>query len=291
MNGKSMLIDKSILVVGGAGFVGSNLVEHLVAYNTVVSIDNYSTGKKHNHVKGVEYRRGDAKDIALIARDDLFDIVFHLGEYSRVESSLSEIEKVLEYNLYSIFPVVQYVKSIGAKLIYSGSSTKFGDDGSNKHASPYAWTKSTNTEFIKNFADWYGLNYAIVYFYNAYGNKEISEGSYSTLIAKYVNICSSGAKVLPVVKPGTQLRNFTHVLDIVTALDLVAEKGSGDDFGIGSDQSYSVLDVVAMFDKEVEWLPERQGNRFTAELKTEKTKALGWNPIGSLKKYIEEKKT
>ena len=285
-----MLIDKSILVVGGAGFVGSNLVEHLVAYNTVVSIDNYSTGKKSNHVKGVEYRRGDAKDIALIARDDLFDIVFHLGEYSRVESSLSEIEKVLEYNLYSIFPVVQYVKSIGAKLIYSGSSTKFGDDGANKHASPYAWTKSTNTEFIKNFADWYGLNYAIVYFYNAYGNKEISEGSYSTLIAKFVNICSSGAEALPVVKPGTQLRNFTHVLDIVTALDLVAEKGSGDDFGIGSDQSYSVLDVVAMFGKEVEWLPERQGNRFSAELKTEKTKALGWNPVGSLKKYIEEKK-
>ena len=283
-----MLTNKHILVVGGAGFIGSNLVEHLVAHNSVVSIDNYSTGKKNNHVKGVEYRAGDAKDIALIAKDDLFDIVFHLGEYSRVESSLSEIDKVLEYNLYSIFPVVQYVKSIGAKLIYSGSSTKFGDNGANKHASPYAWTKSTNTEFIKNFADWYGLNYAIVYFYNAYGNKEISEGSYSTLVAKYINICCSGAESLPVVAPGTQLRNFTHVSDIVSALDLVAEKGSGDDFGIGSDQSYSVLDVVAMFGKKIEWLPERQGNRLTAELKTEKTKALGWSPVESLKKYIEK---
>ena len=288
VNGKSMLTNKRILVVGGAGFIGSNLVEHLVAHNSVVSIDNYSTGKKNNHVKGVEYRAGDAKDIALIAKDDLFDIVFHLGEYSRVESSLSEIDKVLEYNLYSIFPVVQYVKSIGAKLIYSGSSTKFGDNGANKHASPYAWTKSTNTEFIKNFADWYGLDYAIVYFYNAYGNKEISEGSYSTLVAKYINIFSSGAESLPVVTPGTQLRNFTHVSDIVSALDLVAEKGSGDDFGIGSDQSYSVLDVVAMFGKKVEWLPERQGNRLTAELKTEKTKALGWSPSRSLKQYLQD---
>ena len=283
-----MLTDKRILVIGGAGFVGSNLVEHLVKQNVVVSVDNYSTGKQENHVDSVEYRKGDSKDVALIAGDDLFDIVFHLGEYARVESSLFEIEKVLEYNLYSIFPVVQYVKSIGAKLIYSGSSTKFGDAGANKHASPYAWTKSTNTEFIKNYADWYGLNYAIVYFYNVYGNKEISEGSYSTLIAKYAKICSDGGTALPVVKPGTQERNFTQITDIVIALDLVAEKGSGDDFGIGSDESYSVLDVVAMFGKDVEWLPERQGNRLTAELKTENTKALGWRPVGSLKKHIQE---
>ena len=143
-----MLTDKRILVIGGAGFVGSNLAEYLVKKNVVVSIDNYSTGKQENHVDGVEYRKGDSKDVALIAGDVLFDIVFHLGEYARVESSLFEIEKVLEYNLYSIFPVVQYVKSTGAKLIYSGSSTKFGDAGANKDASPYAWTKSTNTELI-----------------------------------------------------------------------------------------------------------------------------------------------
>ena len=283
-----MLTDKRILVIGGAGFVGSNLIEHLVKQNVVVSIDNYSTGKQENHLDGAEYRKGDSKDVALIAGDDSFDIVFHLGEYARVESSLFEIEKVLDYNLYSMFPVVKYVKSIGAKLIYSGSSTKFGDAGANKDASPYAWTKSTNTEFIKNYADWYGLNYAIVYFYNAYGNKEISEGSYSTLIAKYTKICCDGTDSLPVVTPGTQERNFTQISDIVRALDLVAEKGSGDDFGIGADESYSVLEVVAMFGKEVEWLPERQGNRLTADLKTGKTKALGWRPVGSLKIYIQE---
>ena len=284
-----MLTNKRILVIGGAGFVGSNLVEHLVKQNVVISVDNYSTGKQENHVDGVEYRKGHSKNIASIAVDDVFDIVFHLGEYARVESSLFEIEKVLENNLYSIFPVVQYVKDIGAKLIYAGSSTKFGDSGTNKHASPYAWTKSTNTEFIKNYADWYGLNYAIVYFYNVYGNNEISEGSYATLIAKYAKMCSDGAIFLPVVKPGTQERNFTHILDIVSALDLVAEKGSGDDFGIGAKESYSVLDVVGMFAKKVEWLPERQGNRLTAELKTGKTKTLGWLPTHSLKKYIQEK--
>ena len=284
-----MLIDKRILVIGGAGFVGSNLVEHLAKHNVVISVDNYSTGKRENHVDGVEYRKGHAKNIASIAGDDTFDIVFHLGEYARVESSLFEIEKVLENNLYSIFPVVQYVKDIGAKLVYAGSSTKFGDAGTNRHASPYAWTKSTNTEFIQNYADWYGLNYAIVYFYNVYGSKEINEGSYSTLIAKYAKLCSDGAMSLPVVKPGTQERNFTHIADIVSALDLVAEKGIGDDFGIGAEESYSVLDVVAMFGKAVEWLPERQGNRLTAELKAGKTRALGWHPVGSLKKYIQEK--
>ena len=281
-----MLSNKRILVIGGAGFIGSNLVEHLVKQNAVVSIDNYSTGQKNNHVDGVEYRVGDAKDITMIARDDSFDIVFHFGEYSRVESSLFELEKVLEYNLYSLFPVVQYVRSIGAKLIYSGSSTKFGDDGANKHASPYAWTKSTNTEFIKNYSEWYGLSYAIVYFYNAYGNKEISQGRYSTLIAKYKKMCADGAKTLPVVKPGSQMRNFTHVDDIINALDLVAEKGQGDDFGIAADESYSILDVVKMFGKEIEWLPERQGNRFTAALKTKKTKELGWRPIYSLKEHL-----
>lgn len=283
-----MLRNKKILIIGGAGFIGSNLAEHLIKNNNVVSIDNYSTGRQENHVKGVEYRVGNSKDIFKIFKSDSFDIVFHFGEYARVEKSLFEIEKVLEYNLYSLYNVVKYVKSINAKLVYAGSSTKFGDEGENKHASPYAWTKSTNTEFIKNFAEWYELNYAIVYFYNAYGNNEISQGDYSTLIAKYIKMCADGAATLPVVKPGTQIRNFTHVTDIVKALDLVAEKGAGDDYGIGSDESYSILDVVKIFGKDIEWLPERRGNRLSAILKTEKTKNLGWKPSFNLAKYIQD---
>jgi UDP-glucose 4-epimerase len=284
-----MLRNKQILIIGGAGFIGSNLAEHLIKNNNVVSIDNYSTGRQENHVKGVDYRVGNSKDIFKILKNDSFDIVFHFGEYARVEKSLFEIEKVLEYNLYSLYKVVKYVKSINAKLVYAGSSTKFGDEGENKHASPYAWTKSTNTEFIKNFAEWYELNHAIVYFYNAYGNNEISQGDYSTLIAKYIKMCMDGATTLPVVKPGTQIRNFTHVTDIVKALDLVAEKGAGDDYGIGSDESFSILDVVKMFGKDVEWLPERRGNRLSAILKTEKTKNLGWKPSFDLVKYIQDK--
>lgn len=284
-----MLRNKKILIIGGAGFIGSNLAEHLIKNNNVVSIDNYSTGRQENHVKGVDYRVGNSKDIFKIFKNDSFDIVFHFGEYARVEKSLFEIEKVLEYNLYSLYKVVKYVKSINAKLVYAGSSTKFGDEGENKHASPYAWTKSTNTEFIKNFAEWYDLNYAIVYFYNAYGNNEISQGDYSTLIAKYIKMCADGAATLPVVKPGTQIRNFTHVTDIVKALDLVAEKGAGDDYGIGSDESYSILDVVKIFGKDIEWLPERRGNRLNAILKTEKTKNLGWKPLFDLAKYIQDK--
>ncbi len=281
-----MLKNQNILVIGGAGFIGSSLIEHLSDNNTLVSLDNYSSGSVANHINGVTYKRGDSKDISHIFGDQTFDIVFHFGEYSRVERSFFEIENVINNNLCSIFPVIQYVKSINAKLIYSGSSTKFGDDGLNRHASPYAWTKSTNTELIKNYSDWYGLDYAIVYFYNAYGKNEISDGPYSTLIAKYLMMCRNGAVALPVVKPGIQARNFTDVSDLVAALDLIAERGSGDDYGIGSNESFTILEVVEFFKKKVHWLPERKGNRLSAELRTEKTKALGWEPRGSLEKYI-----
>ena len=173
-----------ILVIGGAGFVGSHLCESLVKIenNQVFSLDCYFTGSEKNHVENVTYIKGYSSEISEKITI-IPDLVYHFGEYSRVEQSFNDIELVNKLNISSIYHVLNFCKKNSSKLIYSGSSTKFGDDGLGKSQSPYAWTKSANTELAVNFGDWYGLSYAITYFYNVYGGREISKGKYSTLIA------------------------------------------------------------------------------------------------------------
>lgn len=274
---------KNILVTGGAGFIGSHLCERLHKDgHSVTSLDCYFTGSRDNHIDGVKYLNAPTSDIRW-AVNTKPDIVYHLGEYSRVEQSFEDIRLVHEYNTKGTFEVLEYVREIGAKLVYSGSSTKFSDNGSD--ASPYAFTKARNTELVKNYGRWYDIEYAICYFYNVYGGREIKEGKYATLIALFNEKMKRGEK-LSVVSPGTQRRNFTHIDDIVEALVLIGEKGQGDEYGIGCEESYSVLDVANMFDGEIEMLPERRGNRMTGDVITEKTKALGWNTEKNLKDYI-----
>lgn len=280
----------NILVIGGAGFVGSNLVKSLNSHGCrVTCLDNYFTGNEINHVSGVEYIRGNSADIATVLEGFSFTHIFHLGEYSRVEQSFDDIDLVFEFNHKSIYEVLKFTKNQGAKLIYSGSSTKFGDDGENGSASPYAWTKKTNVELIKRYSDWFGLDYAIAYFYNVYGNGEISNGKYATLVAKFCALKKSGASSLPVVAPGAQTRNFTHVDDIVAGLTVVGERGIGDGYGIGADKAYSVIDVVRMLDSQVDWLPERRGNRLSGPVVADKTKALGWKAQHDLEDYLKTK--
>jgi UDP-glucose 4-epimerase len=283
--------NKKILIVGGAGFIGSHLSEKLVNGNHVVSLDNYSTGSEKNHVEGVVYINGEAYDINEIFKKNDFDIIYHFGEYSRVEQSFIDYEFVIKNNLSSISKILTFCNKNNSKLIYSGSSTKFADEKGNGSASPYAWTKETNTFHIMNYAKWFGLNYAIVYFYNMYSGNEISNGKYATLIAKYKELYKKGLS-LPVVLPGTQLRNFTHYEDTVDALILVGEKGKGDGYGIGSSEKFSVLDVAKMFGGEIEYLPERKGNRLSASLEIKKTLDLGWKQKHNLEQHINEwKKT
>lgn len=273
-----------ILVTGGAGFIGSNLCERLnsIGHN-VVSVDNYSTGSKSNHVDGVEYYNLDTRLISVL--DFNPEYIYHLGEYSRVEQSFDDIGKVWNYNMMGTIKVLEFAKKHNAKLIYAGSSTKFGsNDGPN--SSPYAFSKSTNTQLVQNFAEWYGLDYAITYFYNVYGKNEIATGQYATLIAKFNQLVKNGHP-LTVVSPGTQERNFTHVDDIVDGLMLVGFYGEGDGYGIGSPETYTVLDVARMFKGEVIMLPERKGNRMSAEVITDKTRELGWCCKRDLKTYIE----
>jgi UDP-glucose 4-epimerase len=276
-----------ILVTGGAGFVGSHLCERLLSMGyEVTSLDNYFTGSEDNHIKGVNYIKGDTKNIDTLV-NFVPDMVYHLGEYSRVEQSFDDIKKVWEFNKDGIFAVLEFVRKCGCKILYAGSSTKFGDGGLGRSASPYAWTKATNTELVMNYGTWFNVPYAITYFYNVYGQREISSGKYATLIALFKEKMKNN-EPLTIVSPGTQKRNFTHIEDIINGLVLVGENGYGDEFGIGSGEAFSILEVAELFGGEIKMLPERKGNRMSAEVMTKKTEALGWNATKSLKDYIDE---
>ncbi|MDO9150116.1 MAG: NAD-dependent epimerase/dehydratase family protein [Methylotenera sp.] len=281
---------KKILVTGGAGFVGSHLCEKLGKNDSyeVYSLDNYFTGNKNNHVPNVTYIEGNTTDIASLITFSP-DMVYHLGEYSRVEQSFDDVDKVWKFNIDGTFAVLEFVRKVGCKILYAGSSTKFGDSGLGVNSSPYAWTKASNTELVMNYGLWYNVPYAITYFYNVYGSREIRTGKYATIIAIFKESMKND-RPLTVVSPGSQQRNFTHIDDIVDGLVLVGENGFGDGFGIGSPESFSVVDIANMFGGNIEMLPERKGNRMMANLFTEKTQALGWRPMKNVKEYILESK-
>ncbi len=281
-----MLQNKVIIVIGGAGFVGSHLCDYLKTNNTLISLDNYLSGNKNNHVPGVTYIEGSSLNIAELVGEFSPDIIFHLGEYSRVESSFDDYDLVIQNNLVPFSAVLNFAKENCAKLIYSGSSTKFANYNIDDEQSPYAWVKAKNTEHLINYANWFSLEYAIVYFYNVYGGNEIGTGPFSTVIAKYKRLFLEGKKSLPVVSPGTQVRNFTHYSDIVNGLVTVALKGSGDGFGIGNDRSISMLELVDCFGCSPELIPSRRGNRESAELVTDATQALGWVAEVDLAEYL-----
>lgn len=229
------------------------------------------------------YRTGHTKDIAQLVPETP-EIVFHLGEYARTEKSFEDIEVVWDLNKTGTFAVLEFCRRHKAKLIYAGSSTKFADGGDGRDQSPYAWTKATNTELVQNYAEWFGLEYAITYFYNVYGPREMS-GPYGTLIRIFTELYRSG-QPLTVTAPGTQTRNFTHVADIVRGLLLVAKSGRGDGYGIGADQAYSVLDIARMFGSEIIMLPERKGNRFSGGVDNAKLKALGWTQVHTVDAWV-----
>lgn len=280
---------QKILVTGGAGFIGSNLIEKLLENksNEVYSLDNYSTGKIENHIKGATYIKGDTADIEKLI-DFIPDIIYHLGEYSRVEQSLDEVEKVWDYNIKGTFAVLEFCRKNKIKIVYAGSSTKFSNNNTGKFLSPYTWTKATNTELVSNYGSWFGLPFAITYFYNVYGNREISSGKYATLIAIFKEK-SKNNEQLPVVSPGTQIRNFTNVDDIVKGLIIVGEKGFGDGYCLGSEEGYSILDIAKIFGGNINMLPERNGNRMDSSIDLSKTRnELGWNAKIKVSDYIKD---
>lgn len=278
------MTQKLVLVTGGAGFIGSHLCARLIQEgHTVISLDNYFAGSRENHVSGVDYREGHTKDIEKHISETP-DIIYHLGEYSRVEKSFEEPALVWDLNKDGTFGVLEFWRRRGGKLIYAGSSTKFGDGGLGRMQSPYAWTKASNTELVRNYSVWYGLHHAITYFYNVYGPGERA-GAYGTVIEIFRQKRLAG-EPLTVNAPGTQKRNFTHVDDIIDGLALVGANGTGDDFGIGDERAYSILEVAEMFCSEIQMRPPVPGNRMDSDIDTSKTRALGWAPKQSLEAYI-----
>ena len=181
---------------------------------------------------------------------------------------------------------MEFVRATGAKLVYAGSSTKFADAGIGKDQSPYAWTKATNTSLVQRYGDWYGLRYAITYFYNVYGPRERSDSHSGTLIAIFAEKYANG-EALPVRRPGTQRRNFTHVLDIVEGLVLVGERGEGDEYGLGHPDSYSVEEVAKLFGGTIAYVEVRPGNRMQSGIDVHRASLeLGWKPLHNLPDYI-----
>ena len=279
-------MSRVVLVTGGAGFIGSRLCQRLIARgDSVISLDNYFAGSRLAHHEGVDYRDGHTRDIARLVPEPV-DLVYHLGEYSRVEKSLTEAAVVFDLNATGTFGVLEFCRERKPKLVYAGSSTKFADGGLGRDQSPYAFTKATNSELVRNYGDWYGLDYAITYFYNVFGPGERA-GDYGTVIEIFRQRRLSG-EALTVRSPGTQRRIFTHIDDIVEGLLVIGDKGVGDEFGLGASDDFSILEVAALFGGPVQLLPEAPGNRMAAKLDVTRSQALGWEAKLSVRSYIAE---
>lgn len=282
---------KNILVTGGAGFVGSSLIKKLKeSYpdSTIVSLDNYFTGKEENHVSGVEYYHGHTWEADHIFRDREFDTVFHFGEYSRIVKSFEDIDFVHRSILSGTPVILELCRKWNAKLIYSASSSKFGNDGKDENLSPYSWMKSKMVELIKNYSNWYGLNYEICYFFNVYGPGQIMSGDYATVVGIFERQYRAG-ELLSVVSPGTQTRDFTHVDDIISGLIKAAEKdpAMNHEWHLRSGVNVSMIELANMFNSAYTLIPERMGERFASEEFPSDTETLlEWKPINNLNDWI-----
>lgn len=271
-----------ILVTGGAGHVGSHVIEQLLP-NEVISLDNYFTGNEKNHVAGVDYRKGHTKDIESLVPEQV-DIVYHLGEYARVAPSIEDVETVYDLNILGTFAVVEYCRKRNIKLVYAASSTKFAVEG--RDHNPYSFAKATNVDLIKNYGRWYGLNYAICYFFNAFGPREQGEGKYATLIAKFQQQYLKG-ELFTVVSPGTQKRNFTYVGDLARGIILVGEKGSGDGYCLNNTNRFSIQEIAEAFGGPIKYIDGYPGRTDSAEVPTRAREELGWETTVNVTDYIK----
>ena len=290
---------KNILVVtGGAGFVGSNLINLLIKKTNykIISIDNYLSGSKKKHIlnKNVKYIKADTKHIHRILNRYKKNIhsLFHFGEFSRIYQSFSNIDACVASNTIGSSQVFSFCLTNKIKLIYSATSASLGNKGNHKNLSPYAFTKAKNLEMLENLKKWFQFKFEVIYFYNVYGPRQISKGSMATVIGIFEEQFKKD-KPLTVVKPGTQSRRFTHINDTIETCYYAWKKNKCCHYSITNKTSYTIIQVAKLFSKKkIKFLPFRRGERYASGL----TKMNLSNKVHriygkiNLKDYIEQYK-
>ena len=285
---------KKILVTGGAGFVGTNLINLLLKKTKykIISIDDYSSGTKKNHLRSsrVKYYKGNTKNISEIIKNPREIIaVFHFGEFARIYQSFIKMNKCINSNSVGTNAVFNYCLKNKIKLIYSATSASLGNKGSDKNLSPYAFTKAKNLELLENLKKWFNFKYEVIYFYNVYGPNQICVGDMATVIGIFENNYKK-RKSLPVVKPGTQTRRFTHIFDTVEICYMAWKKNLCRHYSIANKKTYSINAVAKMFKTKIRYLPKRKGERYASALTNKNLSNKVYKYFGkiSLKNYIKE---
>ena len=260
-----------IIVTGGAGFIGSNLIEYLIRKTKfkIISIDDYSTGSKNNHIKSkrVNYINSNTKNInkTLYKYKSKINSVFHFGEFSRIFQSFEKFQQCFDSNSIGSKEVFKFCLDNNIKLIYSATSASLGNNGKDKGLSPYAFTKSKNLELLENLKNWFNLNFEIIYFYNVYGKRQIEIGEMATVIGIFENQYKKGLP-LSVVLPGSQTRRFTHISDTIKVCYEAWKNNKGAHYSISHRKSYSIKYVAKMFKTKIKYLPPRIGERYASAL-------------------------
>ena len=283
----------TIVVTGGAGFVGSNLITLLLKKTKykIISIDNYSTGKTKNHLNDqrVTYVKGNTKNISKILKKKINKIktVFHFGEFSRIYQSFLKMEECINSNNIGSHEVFNFCLSNKIKLIYSATSASIGNKGNDKNLSPYAFTKAKNLELLENLKKWFNFKFEIVYFYNVYGPGQIKTGPMSTVIGIFEDQFKKKIP-LTIVKPGSQSRRFTHILDTVQVCYYAWKKNDCKHYSISSRKSYTIIEVAKLFNSKINFLPPREGERYASALTTMNLSNKVYKMFGkiNLKDYI-----
>jgi UDP-glucose 4-epimerase len=260
-----------IIVTGGAGFIGFNLIYELLKFKKfrILSIDNYSSGFFKNHIKNkrVKYLKGSTKNIENLLKSYSSKIhsIFHFGEFARIYQSFKRVNECLSSNIEGSSNVFNFALKNKIRLIYSATSASLGNKGKDMNLSPYAFSKAKNLELLENLKKWFNFRYEVIYFYNVYGKKQICKGDMATIIGIFEDHFKNKKK-LPVVKPGTQVRRFTHVFDTVEACIFAWKKNKCKHYSIASNQSYSIIKLAKLFKSKIRYLPKREGERFSSAL-------------------------